>query len=122
MKKLVVSAVIIGVFMIYTLTHARASVGFAPSQGSTTDPSSGSGSSGSSGSTTQNGGTPAAGSHWQAPQWAGRCLSTASGVATSDTRMPGCPSWPPHFLPLFSRRLLGVRRSPSLEGGLQKWG
>ncbi len=50
MKKLAVSAVIIGVFLIYALAHARASVGFTPSQGSTgssTDPTSGSGSSGS---------------------------------------------------------------------------
>ena len=64
MKKLVVSAVIIGVFLIYALTHARASVGFAPSQGSTgsTDPSSDSGSSGSS-TTTQNGGAPAGGGY-----------------------------------------------------------
>lgn len=48
MKKFAVSAVIIGVFLIYALAHARASVGFTPSQGSTgssTDPTSGSGSS-----------------------------------------------------------------------------
>ena len=53
MKKLAVSAVIIGVFLIYALTHARASVGFAPSQGSTgssSDPSTGSTSGSSSGS------------------------------------------------------------------------
>jgi uncharacterized protein with FMN-binding domain len=52
MKKLVVSAVIIGVFLIYALAHARASVGFTPSQGSTgsTDPTGGSSSSGGSGS------------------------------------------------------------------------
>jgi uncharacterized protein with FMN-binding domain len=59
MKKLAVSAVIIGVFMIYALAHARASVGFTPSQGSSNDPSSGSGSSSDSGSSTQTGGTPA---------------------------------------------------------------
>jgi uncharacterized protein with FMN-binding domain len=50
MKKFAVSAVIIGVFLIYALAHARASVGFTPSQGSTgssTDPTSGSGSSSS---------------------------------------------------------------------------
>ena len=62
MKKLVVSAVIIGVFLIYALTHARASVGFTPSQGSTgssTDPSSSSGSSSGSGSSSsQQGSTP----------------------------------------------------------------
>jgi uncharacterized protein with FMN-binding domain len=59
MKKLAVSAVIIGVFIIYALAHARASVGFTPSQGSSNDPSSGSGSSSDSGSsTTQTGGTP----------------------------------------------------------------
>ena len=56
MKKLAVSAVIIGVFIIYALAHARASVGFTPSQGSTgssNDPSTGhSGSSGGSGSST----------------------------------------------------------------------
>jgi uncharacterized protein with FMN-binding domain len=56
MKKLAVSAVIIGVFIIYALAHARASVGFTPSQGSSNDPSAGSGDSGSS---TQTGGTPA---------------------------------------------------------------
>ncbi len=53
MKKLVVSAVIIGVFIIYALAHARASVGFTPSQGSTgssSDPSTGSSSGSSSGS------------------------------------------------------------------------
>jgi len=58
MKKLVVSAVIISVFLIYALTHARASVGLTPSQGSTgssSDPSTGS-SSGSSSS--QQGNTP----------------------------------------------------------------
>jgi uncharacterized protein with FMN-binding domain len=52
MKKLVVSAVIIGVFLIYALTHARASAGFTPSQGSTgssNDPTNGT-SSGSSSS------------------------------------------------------------------------
>ena len=38
MKKLAVSAVIIGVFIIYALAHARASVGFTPSQGSTGSP------------------------------------------------------------------------------------
>jgi uncharacterized protein with FMN-binding domain len=56
MKKLAVSAVIIGVFLIYALTHARASVGFAPSQGSTgsTDPSTGS-TSGSSGGSSSSG-------------------------------------------------------------------
>jgi len=119
MKKLIVSAVIIGVFMIYTLTDARASVGFAPSQGSTTDPSSGSGSSRSSGSTTQNGGTPAAGSRW----WARSGQADVSQQRqASPPAIPECPGWPPRFLPLFSRRLLGVRRSPSLEGGLQKWG
>jgi len=59
MKKLAVSAVIIGVFIIYALAHARASVGFIPSQGSSNDPSSGSGSSSDSGSSTQTGGTPA---------------------------------------------------------------
>jgi uncharacterized protein with FMN-binding domain len=51
MKKLVVSAVIIGVFLIYALTHARTAVGFAPSQGSSgssNDPTSGSGSGSSS--------------------------------------------------------------------------
>jgi uncharacterized protein with FMN-binding domain len=51
MKKLVVSAVIIGVFLIYALAHARAAVGFAPSQGSTgssNDPASGSTSGSSS--------------------------------------------------------------------------
>jgi uncharacterized protein with FMN-binding domain len=51
MKKLVVSAVIIGVFLIYALTHARASAGFTPSQGSTgssTDPGSSNGSGSSS--------------------------------------------------------------------------
>ncbi|HEY7020225.1 MAG TPA: FMN-binding protein [Ktedonobacterales bacterium] len=64
MKKLIVSAVIIGVFIIYALAHARASVGFTPSQGSTgssSDPSSGSssGSSGGSGSSSsQQGSTP----------------------------------------------------------------
>ena len=53
MKKLVVSAVIIGVFIIYALAHARANVGFTPSQGSTgssSDPSTGSTSGSSSGS------------------------------------------------------------------------
>jgi uncharacterized protein with FMN-binding domain len=50
MKKLLVSAVIIGVFIIYALAHARASVGFTPSQGSSND---------SGSSTTQTGGTPA---------------------------------------------------------------
>jgi uncharacterized protein with FMN-binding domain len=79
MKKLVVSAVIIGVFMIYTLTHARASVGFAPSQGATTDPSSGSGSSGSSGSTTQNGGTPAAGSRFKDGSYTGSAADAQWG-------------------------------------------
>jgi uncharacterized protein with FMN-binding domain len=58
MKKLAVSAVIIGVFIIYALAHARASVGFSPSQGSSNDSSSGSGSSSDSGSSTQTGGTP----------------------------------------------------------------
>jgi uncharacterized protein with FMN-binding domain len=60
MKKLAVSAVIIGVFIVYALAHARASVGFTPSQGSSNDPSSGSGSSSDPGSSTaQTGGTPA---------------------------------------------------------------
>jgi uncharacterized protein with FMN-binding domain len=64
MKKLVVSAVIIGVFIIYALAHARASVGFTPSQGSTgssSDPSTGStsgSSSGSGSSSSQQGSTP----------------------------------------------------------------
>jgi uncharacterized protein with FMN-binding domain len=64
MKKLLVSAVIIGVFVIYALAHARASVGFTPSQGSTgssKDPSTGSSSGSSSGSgspSDQQGGTP----------------------------------------------------------------
>jgi uncharacterized protein with FMN-binding domain len=64
MKKLLVSAVIIGVFIIYVLAHARASVGFTPSQGSTgssSDPSTGSssGSSSESGSSSsQQGNTP----------------------------------------------------------------
>jgi len=50
-KKLAVSAVIIGVFLVYSLMHARASVGFAPSQASNDSPST----SGSSTSTTQDG-------------------------------------------------------------------
>ena len=67
MKKLVVSAVIIGVFLIYALTHARASVGFTPSQsstGSSSDPSTGSSSGSSSGSgssSSQQGSTPTTG-------------------------------------------------------------
>jgi uncharacterized protein with FMN-binding domain len=66
MKKLAVSAVIIGVFIIYALAHARASVGFTPSQGSTgssSDPSTGSSSGSSSGSgssSSQQGSTPTA--------------------------------------------------------------
>lgn len=58
MKKLLVSAVIIGVFLIYALTHARASVGFTPSQGSTgssSDPSTGSSSGAASGSGSSSG-------------------------------------------------------------------
>jgi uncharacterized protein with FMN-binding domain len=58
MKKLVVSAVIIGVFVIYALAHARASLGFSPSQGST-DPTYGSGSSGDSGSSSSQQGSTA---------------------------------------------------------------
>jgi uncharacterized protein with FMN-binding domain len=67
MKKLVVSAVIIGVFLIYALAHARASVGFTPSQGSTgssSDPSTGSSSgsaSGSGSSSSQRGSTSTTG-------------------------------------------------------------
>jgi uncharacterized protein with FMN-binding domain len=83
MKKLVVSAVIIGVFLIYALTHARASVGFTPSQGSTgstgsTDPSSGSGSSGSS-TTTQNGSTPAAGAGFRDGAYTGAAADAQWG-------------------------------------------
>jgi uncharacterized protein with FMN-binding domain len=66
-KKLAVSAVIIGVFLVYSLMHARASVGFAPSQASNDSPST----SGSSTSTTQNGGTPVAGSRYKDGSYTG---------------------------------------------------
>src|SRR5689334_21946128 len=61
MKKLLVSAVLIGVFLIYALTHARASIGFTPSQGSTsytTPTATDSSSSGSSSSSGQQASTP----------------------------------------------------------------
>ncbi len=61
MKKLLVSAVLIGVFLIYALTHARASIGFTPSQGSTsstTPTPTDSSSSGSSSSSGQQASTP----------------------------------------------------------------
>src|SRR5262249_23954639 len=48
----------------------------------------------------------------------GRCATTASGVATRCSVSPRWPSCPPGFLPLRRRRLLGFRRTPSLEGGL----
>src|SRR5579859_2823864 len=53
----------------------------------------------------------------QASHAAGRCSTTASGVATRCSVWPRCPSCPPGFFPLFVRRLLGFRLSPSLEGG-----
>ena len=58
MKKLVVSAVIIGVFLIYALTHARTAVGFAPSQGSTGSSTDSGSSTGSGSSNSQQGSTP----------------------------------------------------------------
>jgi uncharacterized protein with FMN-binding domain len=80
MKKFVVSAVIIGVFLIYALTHARASVGFTPSQGSngSSDPSSGSGSSDSS-TTTQNGSTPATGEGFKDGSYTGAAADAQWG-------------------------------------------
>lgn len=76
MKKLVVSAVIVGVFLIYALTHARASVGFTPSQGSTSDPSSG---SGSSTTTTQGGSTPTSGGSYKNGSYTGAAADAQWG-------------------------------------------
>src|SRR5260221_1607810 len=59
---------------------------------------------------------------WQWAQRAGRCSTTASGVATSRSVSPRWPSCPPAFLPLRLRRLfvlLGLRPNPSLEGGFE---
>ncbi|HEY7093045.1 MAG TPA: FMN-binding protein [Ktedonobacterales bacterium] len=58
MKKLIVSAVIIGVFIIYALAHARASVGFTPSQGSTGSSNDSGSSTGSGSSSSQQSSTP----------------------------------------------------------------
>src|SRR3954451_11612733 len=76
MKKLVVSAVIVGVFLIYALTHARASVGFTPSHGSTSDPSSG---SGSSTTTTQGGSTPTSGGSYKNGSYTGAAADAQWG-------------------------------------------
>ena len=55
---------------------------------------------------------------WQPEQIAGRCCTTASGVATSRNVSPRWPICPPGFLPLRRRRLFVLRARPSLDGGL----
>src|SRR5262249_9836860 len=55
---------------------------------------------------------------WQGPQVAGRCRTTASGWATRRRGLPRCPTCPPDGLLLLARRLLGLRASPSVDGGL----